>query len=504
MTPFVKPIVLAGSALTLLATFQMAVSYLSTNFISNSYATLFAMTSWLFHLGQPVYSSIQTQAPYSMPYGPYGYMIVSCFQQALGPSVFSSKLAPFLVTFGSLIFLYLALRTRLGWLGALALTALANTLTLPFEPLQYWPRPDTFLLFAISGGLWASTRREVWGPIMLGFFIGFAVDLKVHAFVPFLLPIAVAWRNNKYFGPWALAGLVAVVTAFLPFAWPNISILDYLRILKMDSNTMFLDASAIHYVEWCSILFLIGLSPLFANKWQAGETTASLWRNSDLWGPLLLSFLLESYPACQIGPNHLMPLIPVVIFLAAHFFADISRKPFLQRTPNWVGLSMVISVVLFTGLYALFSDVVELRDLGPKDILAKERIKDIEQIYNKRMPCVLLNASGSVGTYQDDYFYRVILLFNGMPVGIDPTASMDYKYFGKREPDLPSFIAELKSRYNERIVWICAKDTVPFSHPSYFAPYSPVFSDKFIDDFHHYFELSGHTACFDLYEEKSN
>jgi len=506
LTPFVKPIILAGSVLTLLAVFRLTISYLSMNFIINSYATLFAATSWLFCLGQPIYTSIHTQEHYSIPYGPYGYILVGGFQYVLGPSVFSSKLAPFLATFGSLIFLYLTLRTRVEWLCALALTALASALELLLDPIQFWPRPEPFLLLSVCAGMWAATRRRMWGPIVLGLCIGVAIDLKIYGFAFFFMAIAVAWRNHRSLGLWALAGLAGVVAVLLPFAWPNISIGNYLGTLKMmGAGRRFMEGLALQNFEWCVVLSMIGLAPLFINKRESSETMAVLWKNADLWGALLLSFLVVDHPASAegSGPHHLLPFIPVAIYIAAHLHAAISSKPFLERTYNWAGLSMALSIVLFVEVYAVYTGAHEPGKLEPRETLAKERIEDIETVYSEKMPCVLLNAAGSMATQEDD-FYRAILVFNGMPMGIDPAGTMDYKSLGYNEPDLSDFVAEVNSKYHKPIVWICPRGTVPFSLTSYFGSCDRVFSDHFVNDFHRIFQLSGQSACFDLYEQKSN
>ena len=164
---------------------------------------------------------------------------------------------------------------------------------------------------------------------------------------------------------------------------------------------------------------------------------------------------------------------------------------------------MAGSIALFACISALFLDLEQVQKFGLRETLAKERIADIEQIFREKMPCVLLNAAGSTETHEDDS-YRIILFFNGMPIGIDCADSMDYKSLGHYETDLPAFVAETKSKYHQPIVWICPRDTVPFSLTSFFAPNGKVFSDKFVNDFYRYFHLSGHSACFDLYEETSN
>ena len=135
--------------------------------------------------------------------------------------------------------------------------------------------------------------------------------------------------------------------------------------------------------------------------------------------------------------------------------------------------------------------------------MAKDRIADIAKILQEKMPCVILSAAGSDRTHMDES-YRMVLFLNHMPIGIDSADSMDYKSLGDYEVDLPAFVARLKAKYNEPIIWICPKNTEPFSLTSFFPPNRRVFSDKFVSDFHNYFILSSQTNCFDVYKERSN
>ena len=498
-----RPVILAGSVLTLLAVFRIAVCYLSTNFISNTYSTLFSETSWLLCLGQPIYSSLQTPEHSSIPYGPYGYVLVGFSQLLLGPSIFSSKLAPFLATAGASLLLYLALRTRVEWLTALALVALANALELPMDPMALWPRPEPFLLLAVSGGLWAATRRELWGPILLGFCLGFAADIKVYAFAFFFMAIAVAWRTHKSPALWVAAAVAAILTLFAPFAAPSISLGHYVATLRMmDEGRRFMDSLALQNLEWGVVLSIIALAPLLIETRKSPETEAALWGNGDLLGALLLSFLVVSHPAGLegSGPHQLLPFIPVFIYLAAHLRASTASST--TRTWNWPGLALTLSIVLFVEFYALLQGIRQPKSFEPTEALARARLEDIGRIFQSKMPCVLLNAAGSDDTRENES-YRAILVFNGMPIGIDATPTMDYESLGYPEPDLADFVARLQAKYHEPIVWICPKGTVPFSETSYFGARNRIFSDQFVSCFFQYFQPAGTTDCFDLYELKS-
>jgi hypothetical protein len=506
IVPRLRPLILIASIITLLAVLRIGASYLATNFILNSYAVLFSTTSWLFCLGQPIYAGMHTPEHYSIPYGPYGYMLVGATQSLLGPSMCSSKLPGFLATFGSLIFLYLALRTRVSWLPAFALAVLAGALQLPLDPIQFWPRPEPFIFFAVSAGLWAATRKSIGGLLALGFLFGFAIDLKIYAFAFFFVAIVVAWTNHKSPVSWMLFGLITLGAIFLPFAWPNISLRNYVEALKiMEAGRRFIDDLAVQNFGWMAMLSFIAISPLLVCRPQQGDWTGLLWKNAALVGAFLLSFLVVSHPASLegSGPHQLLPFIPVAIFLAAHLYGEVAASFRLVQPLRFSlpGISALLSVVLFLDLYALIEAAEKPSLFRPVDALAKQRITDLRQIYLARMPCVLLNVAGSMRTHEDD-FYRVLLVFNGMPVGIEPAATMDYESLGYNEPDLADFIARLKSENpGKPIYWICPKDVSPFSLTSYFGSRPKVFSDKFLDDFHLYFQFAGHTPSFDIYEE---
>lgn len=502
LQPYTRHAILTASVLTLLAVFRIAVCYLSTNFISNTYATLFSEVSWLLCLGQPIYSSLDTPEHYSIPYGPYGYVLVGLCQHLLGPSIFSSKLAPFLATIGSSLLLYLALRTQVAWLTALALLALANALELPLEPIELWPRPEPFLLLAVSGGLWAATRCELWGPILLGFFLGFATDIKVYAFAFFFTAIVLAWRNHKSPVVWAAAGVTAVVTLFAPFASSSISLGNYVAMLRMmDAGRKFSEPLAVQNFEWAIVLSLIALAPLLIQKRNSVEMEAAFWKNGDLLGSLFLSFLVVSHPAGLegSGPHQLLPFIPVFVYLAAHLHA--STPSAAAGSWSWPGLSVTLSIVAFVELYAILQGIRQPNALEETEPMAKARIEDIGRIFQAKMPCVLLNATGSDATRLNDS-YRAILVFNGMPIGIDATPTADYESLNYPEPDLADFVQRIRAKYNEPMVWICPKGTVPFSETSYFGSCPRIFSDHFVSTFYQYFQPAGSTACFDLYESR--
>ena len=185
----------------------------------------------------------------------------------------------------------------------LALTALAQALMLPLDPLGLWPRPEPFLLLAVAGGLWAATRRAWWGPILLGFFIGFAADIKVYHVLP-----SFPWRSSPSAagGIWkslalgAVAAVVSVATFFAPFASPAISLGNYVAMLRMmDAGRRFIDGLAVANFEWAVVLSLIALAPLLIEK--RSDTQALLWKNVDLLGALVLSALTGGQPSSRAG-----------------------------------------------------------------------------------------------------------------------------------------------------------------------------------------------------------
>ena len=498
-----KFMMVASSSLVLLGFFATCFSYLYVNFINNGYAVLYAITSWLFYHGKPVYSDGSAHQPYSLPYGPIGYILVSGFQYAFTPGIFSSKLPAYLASLASFLFLYWALRAKSNWVISLFLTAFAAGLLITFKPLQYWPRPEPFLFLCVTVGLWASTRSRLWSLVILGISAGFAINLKIYALALFLPMFADVFHNRKIVITALSAGIPLLFVVCIPFALSNISLANYLLILKIDGSVPFRMGELIGCYKWWTILGLISFAPLIIIDLPLQDKMSVIYEKRYFIAGLLLAILAISYPASRetTGPHHLIPFIPIMLYLSVAIYSEVVARTNVSRQFALGGTSLFCSMWIVVAGYAILQGLVVPGQLIAKDKAARQQVIDLGEILQKKSGYIILNATGSRATVNDES-YRALLVFNGMPVGIDPVSSMDYKYFHNFEPDLPTFIADLKMQYHRPIMWICPKGAVPFSLISFFGAEEPVFSSKFTNDFKERFAFSGSSKCFDLYEEK--
>ena len=497
----VPPLAFISSLVTVLAAILVCFSYLRANAIYNAYGTLCAMISWMHAQGGPIYSPPSAIAPHSMPYGPCGFLLTGWCQSLLGVGFFSSKLPSFLAQIASWFFFYLALRKKVSEQMAFTLTALVVAMVMSFDPLEFWMRPDPFLAAAVVVGLWISVQTGAWAPFALGVVIGIAVNLKFYAFVFFLVPLALIWRTQKSTPVWTMVAILGVAITFLPFQLPQVSLADYLRILQTDSHTIIQPAYAERSLQWAFVLGMIALGPLYVAR-SDFDIKASILRSADILGALAVSLLLMVIPSSKDGanPHHLLPLLPVVVFAAACLHRDISKHPLLEHEFSWPGLSLFLSIVIFAEFFNIINTAKQVHAFVRLDRVARREIPELEAVYRGETPCLLFFAPVQVVS-TDPHSCRALLVFSGMPIGIDPCASEDYKALGHYEPNLSRFVAELKALHHLPVIFIGTRDQQPFLANSLFAPYDRVFSDAVVDDFRRHFLLKKSTGPFDIYTE---
>ena len=110
-----------------------------------------ASLSWLVATGsQDLYPSFNESSRYSFHYGPLGYLLNAIPLLLAGPSIAMSKLMGVTACLGSVLVIYLAIRTKLSKENSIFLIGLICAELLTFRNYGYWNRPDPFLLFLVS------------------------------------------------------------------------------------------------------------------------------------------------------------------------------------------------------------------------------------------------------------------------------------------------------------------------------------------------------------------
>ena len=487
--------------------------YLTSNLYLNPMPVQISTVSWYFEQGHPLYPDVHSPEIYSMLYGPYLYIFTGTLEKLLGPSVFAAKLVGLFATLAMSGLLPLLLWRR----GAKLFPALFATgifvCLIAADPFgEYLNRADNFIVLFVLIGAWAAYSPAKFAPFLIGAAMGVCVDLKAHAFIYFIPLAWIAWRTgHRWKGVLAALG-TALFFALLPFmAFSNISLKDYVETLRSATHHGLSPPDYVNVVVNAACLCLpffvvIGL----AHLQNAQSTAEALRRQAGFMGWLVFASLLLLVPASKngSGPHHLLPMSIILLLLAVELT---QAGPNLQwsSSPLALGLyamlaSWVISCfgvgVLRSYQYAAY---FKMREPWANSIQAD--VDAIQQKYGSDH--FVLMGSGDNDHYEWTLF-RPSLIFHGQPVGIDPTAWMEWGFTGIPMPSLGQITEAMSARRpGEKIIWLIPQGGPPFSMHNYYEkwvdgeyqPSPPAYDAKFRADFSQAFHPIASTPYFDLY-----
>ena len=188
-----------------------------------------AIVSYIFQKGSLVYHNINAPELYSLQYGPMLYIINGFFINLFGPSIFSSKVSGVTAAVLGLLFLFLLLRNNLGNKFSLKYMGYIILCYLIFGNYTFWNRPDSYILFLVSLGLFSVVNgNRLIATIVCGLALGIIVGLKI--FAPLYLMPIFSLLYLRFGIRWlATSLLIAIPIAFSPFIiYKNISFQNYI------------------------------------------------------------------------------------------------------------------------------------------------------------------------------------------------------------------------------------------------------------------------------------
>lgn len=264
--------------------------------------------------GNPLYHTVNSGNQYSLLYGPLPTLTSALFQKLNGDILFLSKLPGVLSFFiGGLLWITLVWRQR-NWNSAKKMIVLAifSAVLIFFDNIVYWNRADSYILmFTIVALFVVETQSSIWQmAVMTGILAGLASAGKIHA-AGAIFPLVVYYfeKNGiqKVALPLALFGAVALISTGFWFFLPNVSLANYLSILKQASG---------HGLEFS--LFTKNLTfvlPGFVFLGFTGFHRKYPWTMSILTFMCLLTAIVASKAGA--GAYHLLPFLPALLYFGA-------------------------------------------------------------------------------------------------------------------------------------------------------------------------------------------
>jgi hypothetical protein len=413
--------------------------------------------------------------------------------RVLGAGILISKLAGVLAALLSLGLLAMALRQIRPPRVAFVWTAIAALLYLAFGNISFWTRAEPLLLACVAGGLFCALQRQwLLAAIGVGVATGIATDLKLTGvcYLAPVLPLLLARHRARAV---IVCGAVAALLIVLPFAaWPQISLADYRFWLQKSSENGLRVRLLRPNIEWALYLAApLGLS------FVARDCIRHIWMLITCALCMTLIVVLGAKPGA--GPYHLLPFVPLIVWLGASFDADIRARANADTEVEmtWrprATIAFIVPAIVVAGIQqTLLIDA--LRTAASKHV-ARDIIAFAEAHPGDRIDM----GYGGTSSYKGSApltFYRPLLVFRSGAYLLDAPAIQEHQLAGIPIP-APTFhaIARCDADY-----WLIPKGEEPFTTRNMYAAtlFAPLFPPEFKGTFQNAYHLAMSTDYFDVY-----
>jgi hypothetical protein len=461
---------IAASALPIMAMVAILAAYLIyPNFFDHFEAVVAYISQQVRH-NHPIYPDKSSYI--EAPYGPLLFYVNSLFAPTAS-SLVPLKI-PGVATFVAATLLLLVLvwrRSRSAAMTAIAAGALLSfDIYFQYDTFAFWNRSEPYLILcAVAGLAILETAPAPAAAVLLGVVCGIATGMKLHGSV-YVFPAALAvWFTppNRWaqLGLACLTGLVTLAVAVAPFLFDqnHNALWNYYAVIVMTSKHALLFKLFMQNLLFSTLM----LAPTLVLLTLTGRPVRrrELCLSIGLAVSLAVCTLIGSKAGA--GPHHLLPLVPVAIYVgvAVASVARSSTQP--NPLPRAVLMAAAAAVLLPFSAYT----ATRVRAVAAKVVhLQTERAKVSELLGLKdAYPDAEFGLSDN--DHFDDYLYRIFAL-NNDPKTVDFSSWMDYNFAGYSD-DL--FAENLLKRPNR--IWIFPRGE-PFSYDNYYTN-RPLMSEKF-------------------------
>lgn len=490
---------LSGLSLVFIGIFAgVGLWYLTLDSFAGEVEPLVSSLSWLVQSGHPLYHEMDAAERYSVLYGPSVFLTNGLFLKFLGPSLAVAKLGSMLAAWAGIMFLYASI-ARKRW-DSLAL--IMSGIAVVYFWLQgfsvHLVRPDAFLLFTVGLGLFAVVKlRRLLAIITMGAALGFAVNLKIHAFLYFLplLTLLLFKHGRKAFFSTLIISLAVIFAPFL--LHPQISLRNYISWLRNASNHGLDTDTLVSTLQFGFFLILpVVLLGTLDGSFKAMKS--KLWYLLSLGLTFLGVLVLAAKPGA--GLVHLLPMIPLFVYSYTLMIWENDVPLKFLRFGNWFGgrgwaqgaLVAMFTVVLMGATIDQYRAVAYVKYLTSDATQVRGDVQDIMEKY----PNVSMGmAVGGENSSFQHTWVSPLLVFADNPLMFDPVAVMDCQLAGQNlSPKTFQAMAD-----GQVALWLVPKQEKPFTKNNWYAPHNPIFSTSFVKHFMANYTLKAHSEFFDLW-----
>src|SRR5207248_2343722 len=186
----------------------------------------------------------------------------------------------------------------------------------PYSQYPYWNRPEPFLITTSVLALVVIAWKPppLLGGISIGVLAGLAMGLKLHSFI-YLIPaaaltVARVKSLRDQFVVVIISGIAAAIIALLPYLANGVSILGYLKFLRVAFQDLW---SGIIFVSNVEVFFVF--TAVFVVSWIWRKGTFEYSARCFFVGLFISAAMLVVVGAkVGAGSYYLLPLVPAFIY----------------------------------------------------------------------------------------------------------------------------------------------------------------------------------------------
>jgi hypothetical protein len=443
--------------------------------------------SWIFFArGFPLYPAPDDPHRYAHVYGPMLFFIQGLMMRVLGPGIVVSKVAGVAASVASLVVVFAAIRRHARGIVAVGLTAVAAAAFLCFQNVAFWNRPDPFIVLLTAVAATLAPSRRFRDLVVIGCAATICVNLKITAalyFTPFL-PLVFA---RHAIPPLLAASAVSLGALVLPFAHPQVSVVNYLYWLRYCTGGAIVPDTLVSNLEWGGLV-LLPVAAAYASyrgPLPAGERLTL----SALVASVVAVALLAAIPGA--GSYHLLPFVPVSLIVAVRPWPA-TPAPAMPRLAMIACTAGALTVVSIAAVQQYrFLDAL---DWGRARTLRTE-LEAIRAELKGRTAALSYSGDQPLAA-----MFRPLFVFDRDPYLVDGPALMDHQMGGIEIP--PSTADLLASCVADTLVF--ANDVPPLRtrniYPS--TGFRNVFAGPFAEAFAAHYHRESTRGHFDLWRCK--
>jgi hypothetical protein len=482
--PLRVPRALAGllALAVLFAYVSLALWYLSFDGYYDLAEPTIASVSWLVRLGQSPYHAADGPSRYAHIYGPALFLVNAADYRLFGPGIHISKLAGVAGGLMSLCLLVGSLARERNGAEAVSWGAVCALVFLSFGDVSFWTRAEPLLLLSTTAALVFVGSRHTWSAVIgIGAALGLAVSLKLTG-IFYIAPI-LAMLLSRHRAALVPTIIIALAVAAAPFLiLPDGAASQYWFWFQKSSETGIRLNIIRPNIEWAVFLF----APLLIRMSGGVPHSARL---TILVLILSISLIIVFAAKPGAGPYHLLPLVPMIIWLAARLPAA-SAGRLRNATAAYVS-TLVILAAVQQGLFIHFLTTSE-QPRAVEDLRRFFAVRDRARVDMGYGGPSMFRGSGPL-TY-----IRPLLTFRSGGYLLDAPAIQEHQLAGIEIPEATlRFLRACEIQY-----WLIPRGDAPFATRNLYARtgHRPLFADSFRLTFGNSYRKAESTSFFDVYE----